>query len=157
MPEVSVTIVGRNPGPAVRELGQMPGVTVTGTVDDVRPFLDEAEVYIVPLRIGGGTRLKIFEAFAMKKAVVSTTIGAEGLNLEDGRQIALADNPEAFASAIVAMLRDAPRREALGEQGRRMVEQRHSWDSITRVFESYLMEASDGRVTAQAERRVAVS
>ena len=85
-PAVSLAVVGRAPTPAVQRLGAEAGVTVTGRVDDVRPYMRDAAVYIVPLRIGGGTRLKIFEAMGMAKAVVSTTVGAEGLGLEHGRQ-----------------------------------------------------------------------
>src|SRR4029079_4842246 len=78
-PDATLSIVGRTPTPAVKKLACIPGVEVTGRVDDVRPHIARAAVYIVPLRIGGGTRLKIFEAMSMAKAVVSTTIGAEGL------------------------------------------------------------------------------
>ena len=84
IPETGLTIVGRNPTPRLRQAAARAGASVTGTVDDVRPFISEAAVYIVPLRIGGGTRLKIFEALAMGKAVVSTPVGAEGLPLEPG-------------------------------------------------------------------------
>ena len=77
-PGVRLTIVGRTPTPAVRKLADDAGIRVTGRVDDVRPYMKDAAVYVVPLRIGGGTRLKIFEAMAMGKAVVSTTVGAEG-------------------------------------------------------------------------------
>jgi glycosyltransferase involved in cell wall biosynthesis len=84
IPEATLTIVGRNPSARVREVAERTGMIVTGTVDDVRPSIAEGAVYIVPLRAGGGTRLKIFEALAMGKAVVSTTVGAEGLGLEPG-------------------------------------------------------------------------
>ncbi len=77
----------------MKKLAEERGVTVTGRVDDVRPYMRDAAVYIVPLRIGGGTRLKIFEAMAMGKAVVSTTVGAEGLPVTDGEHVLLADEP----------------------------------------------------------------
>ena len=86
-PEATLSIIGRAPTPAVRKLAEIPGVEVTGRVDDVRPHIARGAVYVVPLRIGGGTRLKIFEAMSMAKAVVSTTVGAEGLPVTHGRDI----------------------------------------------------------------------
>src|SRR5690606_17391780 len=83
-PDVTLSIVGRAPTPAVQRLAEIPGVDVTGTVPDVRTHIARAAVYIVPIRIGGGTRLKIFEAMSMGKAIVSTTVGAEGLPVSDG-------------------------------------------------------------------------
>ena len=148
IPDVSLTIVGRRPSAKVKALGELPGIHVTGTVDDVRPHVLEAPVYIVPLRAGGGTRLKIFEALSMGRAVVSTTVGAEGLGLESGQQAILADTPETFSRAVVDLLRDPARRAALGAEGRRMVEEHHSWASVTRVFETQLREG--GRVPHRA-------
>jgi len=92
----------------------------------------------VPLRVGGGTRLKIFEALAMGKAVVSTTVGAEGLSLVPGEHLLVADEPVQFARAVVTLLRDEGRRRALGTAGRRLVEQRYGWPQVTREFEGYL-------------------
>src|SRR4029453_13045806 len=106
-PEASVSIVGRSPTPAVRRLGEEAGIEGTGSVDDVRPHLAAGSVYVVPLRIGGGTRLKIFEAMGMAKAVVSTSIGAEGLPVSHGTDILLADDPACFADAVVRVIRDA--------------------------------------------------
>src|SRR6266849_5368055 len=111
-PEVSLTVVGRNPTEPLRAAAAAAGVRVTGTVEDVRPSIAEAEVYVVPLRIGGGTRLKIFEALAMGKPVVSTTVGAEGLPLTSGRHVLLADEPAAFARAVVSLLRHPEERRA---------------------------------------------
>ena len=90
----------------MQKLAEIPGVEVTGRVDDVRPHIARGSVYIVPLRIGGGTRLKIFEAMAMGKAVVSTTVGAEGLPVTNGRDIDIADEPARFAHAVVHLMRD---------------------------------------------------
>src|SRR5207247_2851983 len=104
--EVSLTVVGRNPSARVLQLAATAGVRITGTVDDVRPYVAEASVCVVPLRVGGGTRLKIFEALAMGKAVVSTTVGAEGLPLVPGTHFLQADDPAEFAAAVVAALRD---------------------------------------------------
>lgn len=136
-PEVSLTIVGRNPSRQLRETAAAAGVTVTGTVDDVRPYIRRAAVYVVPLRIGGGTRLKIYEALAMGKAVVSTTIGAEGLPLEEGVHILRADDPGTFAGKVLDLLGDRARRRALGTAGRRLMAQEYSWSRVAQDFERH--------------------
>ncbi len=135
-PSASFTIIGRNPGARVRELAAQPGVYVTGTVDDVRPSIAQGSVYVVPLRAGSGTRIKIFEALAMGKAVVSTTVGAEGLALESGRHFLAADTPHDFAQAVIRLLRDPARRQALGDAGRALVEANYSWMTVARQFEA---------------------
>jgi glycosyltransferase involved in cell wall biosynthesis len=139
MPDCRVALVGRRPDAAVQQLAQRcKNVIVTGTVEDVRPWLWGAAVSIVPLRIGGGTRLKIFEAMAAGTPVVSTTIGAEGLVLENGRHLLIEDDPKLFAEACVALLRDASRRHALAANGWNLVARHHSWEAITKEFESTL-------------------
>ncbi len=135
-PSASFTIIGRNPGARVRELAAQPGVYVTGTLDDVRPSIARGSVYVVPLRAGSGTRIKIFEALAMGKAVVSTTVGAEGLALESGRHFLAADTPHDFAQAVIRLLRDPARRQALGDAGRALVEANYSWMTVARQFEA---------------------
>ena len=144
-PDVTLTVVGRRPSRKLRTAVEQAGVIVTGTVDDVRPYLAEAELYVVPLRVGGGTRLKIFEALAAGKAVLSTRIGAEGLDVEDGRHLALADGPEAFSRAVISLLADPGRRRALAEAGRDMVQARFSWARVTKVFDQYLEQARNRR------------
>jgi glycosyltransferase involved in cell wall biosynthesis len=141
VPRVALTVVGRNPSSRLRAAAEAAGVRVTGTVEDVRPWVAEATVYVVPLRVGGGTRLKIFEGLAMSKAVVSTTVGAEGLPLVDGTHFVRADAPAAFADAVVSLLRDPFRRKALGMAGRRLVEERYSWTRVAREFEAHCEEA----------------
>ncbi len=141
MPEVMFTVVGRNPSARLRSVAEPAGVRITGTVDDVRPFIDAAAVYVVPLRVGGGTRLKIFEALAMQKAVVSTTVGAEGLPLVDGEHFVRADHPGEFARAVVSLLQDSSRRKALGSAGGDLVRSKYSWTSVAREFEMKLEEA----------------
>ncbi|HYV84809.1 MAG TPA: glycosyltransferase [Patescibacteria group bacterium] len=135
IPGVTFTVVGRNPGPRLRALAGEEGVGVTGTVPDVRPYLAPAALCVVPLRVGGGTRLKIFEALAMGKAVVSTSVGAEGLPLVDGVHYLRADAPANFARAVVLLLRDPERRAALGDAGRALVETRHAWAQVADEFE----------------------
>jgi glycosyltransferase involved in cell wall biosynthesis len=138
IPAASLTVVGRNPSTRLRQAAATAHVEVTGTVEDVRAFVAQAAVVIVPLRVGGGTRIKIFEAMAMGKAVVSSTIGAEGLPLVDGVHFKCADEPQAFADAVVAMLRNPERRRSLGEAGRQLVAQHYSWGQVTANFAALL-------------------
>jgi len=140
VPAATLTVVGRNPAPRLHAAAARAGVRVTGTVDDVRPFVDAAAVYVAPLRVGGGTRLKIFEALAMGKAVVSTTIGAEGLPLQPGEHVVLADDPPEFTRAVVSLLRDPERRRAMGTAARRFVLERYSWARVSHEFETCLAE-----------------
>src|SRR5436305_7219950 len=121
-------IVGRDPHPQVRRLASE-SVEVTGTVPSVVEHLREAAVVVVPLRIGGGTRLKIFEAMATGKAVVSTTIGAEGLDVHHGRDVILADQAPRFADAVTELLLDAERRRALGVAAAELAA-RHDWSVV---------------------------
>jgi len=143
-PDVQLSIVGRAPTPAVSKLAETcGGVRVTGRVDDVRPYIAEAGVYVVPLRIGGGTRLKIFEAMAMAKAVVSTGVGAEGLPVEDGRHLMLADEPNTFARAVVRLLRDVNRRRELEAAARALVIENYDWSAVAGELEHALAGISD--------------
>lgn len=138
-PECTVALVGRKPSAAVSALAEKdPRVIVTGTVDDVRPWLHGSPVSIVPLRIGGGTRLKIYEAMAAGVAVVSTTVGAEGLDVTDGETIRLADTPDAFAEACLQLLADDDGRARMARAGRELVADRYSWEAATDVMERWL-------------------
>jgi glycosyltransferase involved in cell wall biosynthesis len=135
-PRCAVAIVGRNPGPDIRALADRdPLVTVTGTVPDVRPYLWGSPVSIVPLRVGGGTRLKIYEAMAAGAAVVSTSIGAEGLDVSSPDHLRLADTPESFAEACFELLDDEPGRRRMAQAALELVSTRFSWDSVVRCFE----------------------
>lgn len=137
-PEVTLTVVGRNPAPAFRAFADAEGAYVTGTVDDIRPHVWPATVYVVPIRIGGGTRLKIFEAMAMGKAVVSTRVGAEGLPIRPETHYLCADSAADFAAAIGRLLRDVQKRARLEAAGRRLVVQHHSWPHVAADFETRL-------------------
>jgi glycosyltransferase involved in cell wall biosynthesis len=141
-PGATVSIVGRAPTPAVRRLAEIPGVDVTGRVEDVRPHMACASAYIVPLRIGGGTRLKIFEAMSMGKAVVSTTIGAEGLPVTPGRDVLIADDPAAFANAVVHLLRNEGDRRQLEAAARQLVLDRYDWAVVAGDLEAALLRAA---------------
>jgi len=134
-PLVKLTVVGRNPSARLRELAAADArITVTGRVDDVRPYIDRAAAYVVPLRIGGGTRLKIYEAMAMAKPVISTTIGAEGLPLRDGKDLLIADEPEAFARAVLRAVDDQTFADQLGEKARALVCERFGWEHAADSF-----------------------
>jgi glycosyltransferase involved in cell wall biosynthesis len=138
-PEVRFRIVGRNPDRRIQQLAS-DDIEVTGRVPSVIEHLRQSAVFVVPLRIGGGTRLKIYEAMAMRKAVVSTTIGAEGLDVHHGRDILLADDPQTFADFVIELLRDHPKRmrleAAAGEQAAR-----YDWSVVTDRFEEALENA----------------
>jgi glycosyltransferase involved in cell wall biosynthesis len=117
---------------------------VLGTVDDVRPYLARATVVVVPLRFASGTRLKILQALAMEKAVVSTAVGAEGLHL-DPSDIVQADTPRAFATAVIRLLVDSSKRQQLGEAGRRAVVARYDWNvAAARLYGLYTTLARQG-------------
>lgn len=137
-PDIKATIVGRNPPSFIRELERTEGITITGTVDDVRPFMRRAAIYIVPLRIGGGSRLKILEAFAMKKAVVSSRVGAEGLNAAEQEELLLADEPEEFVAAVTRFREDQALRQKLGNAGRALVEKQYGWDVLAERLNQFL-------------------
>lgn len=134
-PQAVFQIVGRNPPRNVRRLQNVDGVEVVGSVPDVRPYLAEAAVIVVPLLVGGGTRIKIFEAMAMGKALVSTTIGAEGLPVTSGDHLLLADSPSDFAGAVLDLLGDPNRRARLGQTARRLVATHYSTEIVARQFE----------------------
>jgi polysaccharide biosynthesis protein PslH len=146
---VRLYLVGRRPSARVRAL-EGPHVVVTGLVDDVRPYVSRASVVVAPIRIAGGTRLKILEAMAMGKAVVSTTVGAEGIACENGRDIVLADTPDALADAITKLDADPVRRRSLGVAARKLVEERHAWPIIGRIIESCYHTARENAARRQA-------
>ncbi len=140
-PSARFRIVGRNPRPRVLRLASET-VEVTGTVPSVIEHLREAAVFVVPLRVGGGTRLKIFEAMASGKAVVSTTVGAEGLDVTDGRDILLADDAATFAGSVVRLLRDEGERRRLERAAVELAE-RYDWPVIAERFEEALARAAE--------------
>jgi len=128
---VRFIIVGKGPSQEIRDLAaQDPSITVTGFVDKVEPYVMDAKVFVVPLRIGSGTRLKILEAWAMGKAIVSTSVGCEGLDARDGENILIADTPDEFARKTVEVLGDDDLRRRLEAGGRKTVEEKYSWDKI---------------------------
>lgn len=137
LPDVRLRIVGKAPGKELDELASAdPSISLEGFVDDVRPLLRDATAFIVPLRVGGGTRLKILDAMASGKAVVSTTIGAEGLAVRDGHDILIADTAAAFASAVVNAVKDLELRRSLERNARETVETKYSWDVLAPLQDS---------------------
>ena len=149
VPQVTLTVVGKIPGPAIKaEFDRYPNVTLTGLVDDVRPVIDRSAAYVVPLRIGGGTRLKILDALAMEQALISTAVGCEGLELTHGRELLIADRPQDFADAVVRVLNDAELARSLGVAGHRQVCAKYDWRSIAGVLEK-VYESAVARHAAQ--------
>jgi len=137
IPEAAFWAVGRRPSRRLEALAS-DHILVTGDVPDIRPYLAEAAVCVVPLRSGSGTRIKIFEAMAMGKAVVSTTLGAEGLPVQHNENIILADAPAAFARAVVELLRDPQRRSELGRAARELVAFNYGWPAVAASFDHIL-------------------
>jgi glycosyltransferase involved in cell wall biosynthesis len=146
VPDAQFRIVGRNPHPRVLRLAST-SVVVTGTVPAVLDHLKETAVFVVPLRIGGGTRLKIFEAMAAGRAVVSSSIGAEGLDVHDGRDIVLADTSARFAESVIGLLRDPLRRARIGRSATESAAN-HDWRAVAKQLEAILF-----RVAASADSR----
>jgi polysaccharide biosynthesis protein PslH len=138
-PHTKFSIVGRAPSSRLRAAAErVPGVELTGWVPDVRPHLGKAEVVVVPLRVGGGTRIKIPEAMAMAKAVVSTPVGAEGLPFQDGREIRIAGQPEQFARLVVELLDNRTLRDSIATEARDVVVRNHGWETVVAKVEQIL-------------------
>jgi len=132
LPGVTLTIVGASPAPAVLDLRGLPGIEVTGTVPDVRPYYREALAAIVPLRTGGGTRLKILEAMAAGVPVISTPLGAEGLDVTPGGNIILADpyDPDTWVRELASVAESGSRRQQLTASARQLVRARYDWNTL---------------------------
>jgi glycosyltransferase involved in cell wall biosynthesis len=150
-PIAKLEVVGLDPSPRVLELDRLPGVQVTGFVPDIRSKLWSATVCVVPLRVGGGTRLKILEALAAGCPVVSTTVGAEGLAVINEEHLLIRDKPKQFAEGVAALLESERLRKELAKRGRELVEQQYDWQQIGSVMEAacdravQLHNASNGR------------
>lgn len=130
-PDVRFYLIGKDPPRKVRCLqDEDPHVYVTGTVPDVREYIMRSKICVVPLRIGGGSRLKILEAMALKKPIVSTTIGAEGLKIKNGENIVVADKPEEFADCVCDLLRNPSKCKNLGNGGWQLVKSNYNWEAL---------------------------
>jgi glycosyltransferase involved in cell wall biosynthesis len=142
VPDTELVIVGSNPPASVVDLADIPGVTVTGFVPDIRPAMAASAVYIVPLRLGVGIRGKILEAWSMGMAVVATSVACAGLRYESGKNLLLADDAALFARHVVSLLKDPARRAGLGNEGRNTVERYYGWETasheLNRLYQRYL-------------------
>lgn len=145
LPDLPVTWVGRSSEEEQEQYREQYDITLTGYVDDVRPYIANAHCSVVPLRFGGGTRLKITTAWAMGSAVVSTTVGCEGLATEDGHNILIRDRPDEFALAIVEIVRDHELRDDMEEEARATAVRRYSWD----VIAGHMIPAYEALITAE--------
>jgi len=129
-PGATFHTVGKNPPEDKAEFESHAGTVCHGYLEDIRPVFGQAECSVVPIRVGGGTRLKILDAWSMGKAIVSTAIGCEGLATVDGENILIRDDPNAFADAVVEVLRDKNLRDRLGREARRTVERHYAWRKV---------------------------
>ena len=143
-PAARCKIIGGSPSPQLLALAG-PRIEFTGLVPDLRPHLAEAAAIIVPLRLGGGTRLKIVEAMAMGKAMVSTTLGAEGIDAVSGRDILIEDQPEAFANAVIRLLAEPELAARLGNSARQLSEARYAWSAAAKALESFYRQILDDK------------
>lgn len=149
-PNVHFYIVGRNPTPLVLALSTRPGVTVTGAVEDTRGWVAGATVYVVPMRMGGGVRLKVLQAMAMGCAIVSTPMGADGISVRPGADMLLARSPQDFAASTVSLLSDARLRARLGGAARERVEALYDWDKLLPTLDLVYPGASSQRARVQS-------
>jgi glycosyltransferase involved in cell wall biosynthesis len=146
-PRINAVIIGRNPPASlsdkIRERGL--NVKLTGFVDDIRPYVAQSHVYVIPLWVGSGTRIKAFEAMAMGRPVISTSLGIEGLDVTDGEHFLRADSAEAFSHGILSLLDDAPFRHRIAGAARRLMEDRFSWKNVAAQFEGICLRALERR------------
>jgi len=144
-PEVKFYVVGQKPSERLRRLHGQQGVVVTGAVEDPRPYIAAAQVYVAPLRMGGGTRFKLLEAMAQGRPIVSTTLGAEGFPVQSGRELLLADTPAEFAAAVLRLLEAPALAQTLGQAGRAFARASYDWSAIIPKLEAvYGLRGSTG-------------
>lgn len=137
-PDAHCTLVGKKPPPYLEKLASE-SIELTGFVDSVTGYINNASCCVVPLWVGSGMRFKILEAFALGKAVVSTSLGAEGIEISDGSDILIRDDPESFAEGILSVLRDGDFRKELGRNARKLVEEKYSWKKVAAGFNDEIL------------------
>jgi glycosyltransferase involved in cell wall biosynthesis len=144
---INAVIIGRDPPASLSEKIRQRGlnVTLTGFVDDIRPYVARSNVYVIPLFVGSGTRIKAFEAMAMGRPVISTSLGIEGLDVTDGEHFLRADSARAFSREILSLLDDAASRDRLAKAARRLMEERFSWNKVAAQFEAICLKALERR------------
>lgn len=134
-----LTLVGFDPDKRVRDLGSIPGVTVTGSVESVEPYLQKCDIFVAPIRFGGGTRIKILEAMSYRIPVVATSMGAEGIAAEHNSEIIIADDEALISEACLKLIVDKVKRKHLGIRGYDLVSKNYTLDSVSKTFqESFL-------------------
>lgn len=138
VPEVEFSIVGANPTPEILELGNQPGVTVHGSVPEVGPYIESAAIAVIPLRVGSGIKTKVIEAMAYGRPVVTTPVGAEGIQVTEGQDVIVREDAKSFAEAVVSLINDSARARAIGQAGRNLVEKTYSKKAAAeRLLEIY--------------------
>ncbi|HZS48356.1 MAG TPA: glycosyltransferase family 4 protein [Blastocatellia bacterium] len=151
IPQVNLTVVGRKPTSRLKALAETnPRIKVTGRVEDIRPFMAAASAYVVPMRIGGGTRIKIYEAMSMAMPLISTSVGAEGLPLRNTEEVLIEDEPSAFAQAVIRILKDKEFARRIGEKARQVVCERFGWQHAANKFAEICQRVAKKQVQALA-------
>lgn len=140
IPEIKFYLVGKEPPEKVKQLANIPGIIVTGYVDDVRDYLSNADAAVIPLEIGGGTRLKILEALSMKIPVVSTKLGAEGLSVENGKNILISQSDSDFAEKVIMLIRNKDLAKKLANNGKLLTQKKYDWTQIGEKLNVFLNE-----------------
>jgi glycosyltransferase involved in cell wall biosynthesis len=149
-PQVQFWIVGSEPSERVKALTRVPGIHVTGTVDDVRPYMWSATVFVSPLRVGAGVKNKILTAMAMEKAIVATPLSIDGLDLADNREVLLAQDPKSFADKVVLLLTDQEEARRLGRNGLACVRNKYSWSAMAKSLETAIHWVTTSRAQRAA-------
>jgi len=150
-PKAEFWIVGSDPTDRVKELGRISGVHVTGKVDDVRPYLSQAAVFVCPLRYGSGVKNKILAAMAMQKPIVATSLSIDGLDLADNREVLLADEPRAFAEKVVGLLSDPKTVSRLAGNGLARVQSQYSWAAMGQALEKAIQTVMESRKSRERQ------
>jgi len=144
IPEIKLYLVGRNPAKEISALASDPSIIVTGTVEDVRPYLAKSSVFIAPMIMGTGIKNKVLQAMAMGKAVVATSIAAQGINTTSGKDIFITDNPGDFARCIIRLCNDEQLRENMGREARELIVSQYSWENIVKKLNKIFQDLGGG-------------
>jgi glycosyltransferase involved in cell wall biosynthesis len=151
LPQATITIVGKQPPPFLLHRAS-PNIIVTGAVEDVRPFVRRSAVYVIPLRMGGGTRLKALEAMSMKIPIVTTSIGCEGIDVKDGETVMMRDDPDAFAEAVIEVMTNWALRQRLTDNAFDLVHRQYEWHVIGEAMEHWYRSFFDSKRTVHHRR-----
>lgn len=151
-PQIKVTIVGDTPSPTLQQYQKRhpQNIFIAGYVDDVRPYMQRASIFIAPMRCGSGTKVKVINAMAMGKAIVSSSVGAEGLKVEPGKDLIITDAPQEFADRVLQLLKEPVRRREMGENARRVVERYYDWRVIYKKMDALYEKVARGKYAAKS-------